>query len=261
MKEFTLEEIVVMGSGNRFTIDESEIKKPLVVRGVVKKEQMNNCRSINRDFYYIDTGYVGNFPCQGNPVGKKIWHRIVKNGLQHSDLRDVPSDRWELLLKQDPNLRFKGRKNFDKKILLVLPNPKATKYYDVDFDTWVNDTTEQIKKYSPLPIEVRVKGSRVYRNHEYSIYDAFNSGVYATVAFNSIAALESILYGIPAFVSVPCAASPLANTDLSALANPFFPDVDLIQKQCNNIAYGQFRVDEIENGTAFNILEKYESNS
>ena len=261
MKEFTLEELVVMGSGNRFTIDDSETKKPLVVRGVVKKDQMNNCRSIGRDFYYIDTGYVGNFPCSGNPSGKKIWHRIVKNGLQHSTLRNVPGDRWDLLVKQDPRLQFKGQKNFNKKILLVLPNPKATKYYDVDYDTWVKDTTEQIKKYSSLPVEVRVKGSRVYRNHEYSIYDAFDSGVYATVAFNSIAALESILYGIPAFVSVPCAASPLANNDLSQLGNPFFPSAELIQQQCNSLAYGQFRVDEIENGTAFKILEKYESNS
>jgi hypothetical protein len=261
MKEFTLEESVVIGSNGYCTVTDTDISKPLVIRGVVKKEQMRACEKIGRDFYYIDTGYVGNFPSPGNLVGKKLWHRIVKNSLQHSELRDVPGDRWDNLIKQDPRLQFKCQKHFDKKILLVLPNPKATKFFDVDYDTWVTETTEQIKKYSNLPIEVRVKGSRVDRNHGYSIYDAFNSGVYATVAFNSIAALESVLYGIPAFVSVPCAASPLANTDLSKLSSPFFPDKDLIQKQCNNIAYGQFNLEEITNGTAWKILKKYESNS
>jgi hypothetical protein len=257
MKEMSLEESVVEGSRNCCTTDPSQIDKPLVVRGVIKKHHVDECVRINRDFYYIDTGYVGNFPSQGNASGKKIWHRVVKNENQHCVIRNVPADRWNHLISQDPRLVWKGWKHYNKKILLVLPNPKACKYYDLDYDTWVNETTEQIKKYSNLPIEVRVKGARSYRNLEYSIYDAFDSGVYATVAMNSIAALESVLYGIPAFVSVPCAASPLASTDLSQLDNPFFPDIELIQKQCYNIAYGQFTHTEILNGTAWKILQKY----
>ena len=79
--------------------------------------------------------------------------------------------------------------------------------------------------------------------------------MYATVAFNSIAALESVLYGIPAFVSVPCAATPLSSNDLSKLSTPFKPDTDTIIKQCQNIAYGQFTQEELTNGTAWNILQ------
>lgn len=161
------------------------------------------------------------------------------------------------LVNDDPRLEWKGWKNYNKKILLVLPNPKACRYYGLDYDIWVDKTTEKIKMYSNLPIEVRVKGARSYRNKEYSIYDAFDSGVYATVAMNSIAALESILYGIPAFVSVPCAAGPLANYDLSRLSNPFQPDEELIKRQCYNIAYGQFTQDEIVNGTAWKLIQKY----
>ena len=57
---------------------------------------------------------------------------------------------------------------------------------------------KKLNSYCDLPIEVRIKGSRTERNFEYSIYDAFESGVYATVAMNSMAALESVLYGVPA---------------------------------------------------------------
>lgn len=229
----------------------------LVVRGVIKKDRIRQAESERKNYYYIDTGYLGNFPSPGNTSGKKIWHRIVKNGLQHSNLRDVPDDRWKKLLRQDPRLAWKGWKNYDKKILLVMPNPKATKFYDIDFDSWVENTKQQISKYSNLPVEVRIKGSRSERNHGYSIYDAFDSGVYATVAFNSIAALESVLYGIPAFVSVPCAATPLTLTDLSRLSNPYFPQEELIYKQACNLAYGQFTLEEIENGTAYKLIQKY----
>jgi hypothetical protein len=254
--ELTLEETLAHGSNNQCTISVEDESKPLVVRGVIKKHHVDHCISIGRDFYYIDTGYVGNFPSLGNPGGKKIWHRVVKNENQHCVIRNVPKDRWNALVKQDPRLEWSGWKNYNKKILLVLPNPKACRYYNLDYDTWVAETTEKIKTYSNLPIEVRVKGARSYRNLEYSIYDAFDSGVYATVAMNSIAALESVLYGIPAFVSVPCAASPLASTDLSQLSTLHRPSEDLIKKQSYNIAYGQFTQDEILNGTAWSIINQ-----
>jgi hypothetical protein len=257
MDDLEITDKFVLGSKNHCTTDLENKEKPYVVRGIVKKDAIYSCQNIQRDYYYIDTGYVGNFPCANNPSGKKLWHRVVKNGLQHHELRPVPEDRWDSLIKQDPRLKWRGWKNYDKKILLVLPNPKACKFYNVDFDTWTKETTEKIKRYSDLPIEVRVKGSRSERNHGYSIYEAFDSGVYATVSFNSIASLESVLYGIPSFVSVPCAASLLSSDDLRKLSNPYFPSEDLIYKQACNLSYGQFTVEEIENGDAFKILERY----
>ncbi len=255
MKELSLEESLVKGSGGICTTNMDDTK-PMVVRGVTSKSEIVNCQNANRDFYYIDTGYLGNFPSPGNNSGKKLWHRIVKNELQHNAPLAVPDDRWKNLIKQDPRLQWAGWKNYNQKILLVLPNPKACRYYDIDCDKWIAETTEQIKTYSNLPIEVRVKGSRSERNHGYSIYSAFESGVYATVSFNSIASLESVLFGIPAYVSVPCAASPLASTDLSTLKDPFKPELDTILKQCHTLAYGQYTHEEILNGTAWKIINE-----
>jgi hypothetical protein len=256
MKELTLEESLVVGSQDYCTTDLSDTSKPMVVRGVVRKTEMDICRENNRDFYYIDTGYLGNFPAVGNKSGKKLWHRIVKNDLQHNKSLSVPKDRWKSLVKQDPRLVWPGWKNYNQKILLVLPNPKACKYYNVDCDTWIAETTEQIKTYSNLPIEIRVKGSRSERNHGYSIYSAFDTGVYATVSFNSIASVESVLYGIPSFVTVPCAASPLASTDLSMLKDPFKPSEQTILDQCYTLAYGQYTHEEILDGTAWKIVNE-----
>jgi len=255
--KLSLEESLVKGSNGKLTTDPNDTTKPLVVRGVIKKDHVNECKKIGRDFYYIDTGYLGNFISPGNPGGKKIWHRVVKNENQHSKIREVPSDRWENLLKQDPSLAWTGWKNYDKKILLVMPNPKACKYYGIDYDSWVKETEDKIKQISNLPIEVRIKGSRSARVKEYTIYDALDSGTYATVTMNSMAAMESVVHGVPAFVSVPCAAGPLASMDLNQLNNPFKPDEKIIQKQCMSLAYGQFTLEEIQNGTAYELTEKY----
>lgn len=254
--KLNLEETLVIGSNNTLTTDPLAVNKDLVVRGVTSKSEVDQCMKIGRNFYYIDTGYFGNFPSRGNPGGKKRYHRIVKNENQHTEIKNANPDRWKTLIENDQRLAWKGWKKYDKKILLVMPNPKATRYYGYDFDQWVSTTKSQIKKYCDLPVEIRIKGSRSYRNIEYSIYDAFDTGVYATVAFNSIAALESILYGIPAFVTVPCAASPLAETDLSKLSNPRYPDQDLIERHCHGLAYGQFTLEEIESGYAWKILQE-----
>lgn len=253
--KLSIEETLALGSKNNLTAEISDKTKPLIVRGVTSKSEVDQCVKDKRDFYYIDTGYFGNFPCSGNPGGKKRYHRIVKNENQHIEIKDSPSDRWNQLISDDYRLGWKGWKKYDKKILLVMPNPKACRYYGYEYETWVSETQLQIKKYCDLPIEIRIKGSRSFRNKEYTIYDAFDSGVYATVAFNSIAALESVVYGIPAFVSVPCAAGPLASYDLSKLSDPFFPDTDLIKKHCKGLAYGQFTLEEIRSGYAWKILK------
>lgn len=257
MDELSLEQALVNGSNGKLTTNPEETDKPLVIRGVIKDHHRDNCQKIGRDYYYIDTGYFGNFPSPGNEKGQKKWHRIVKNENQQVDIADVPADRWERLLNDDPRLRWTGWKDYNKKILLVMPNPKACKWYKIDYEKWVVDTKEQIAKYSDLPVEVRIKGSRSERNKGYTIYDAFDSGVYATVAMNSMAALESVLYGIPAFVSIPCAASPLASTDLSQLATPYKPKHKLIERHCKNLAYTQFTIDEIISGLAYKLTEKY----
>lgn len=253
----TWEEIFATGTNNEVSIDINDITKPTIFRGVAKRKHIQRYWKENKNFYYMDTGYFGNFSSPGNPSGKKLWHRIVKNQLQNSETFHCPPDRWKSLVKADPRLKWTGWKKNGSKILLVLPNKKACVFYGVDYDDWLTATLKTIKENTDMPIEIREKGSRSYRGSVYSIYDAFDSGVFATVAFNSIAAIESIAYGIPAFISVPCAATPLASTDLTRIASPFYPDPSLIERHCWSLAYSQFTGEEMLNGTAWKILKKY----
>ena len=236
-----------------------------VYRGVVKRKHIVKDWQEKKDFYYLDTGYFGNFVSPGNPGGKKLFHRIVKNDLQKHWLENWPSDRWEEICKIDPRYQWKGWKKQGNKILIVVPNRKSCIFYgyeegklrdrDPGKPTWLMNTVETIKKHTDMEIVVREKGSRSAR-HQHSIFDALDEDVFATVAFNSIAALESVAYGIPSFVTVPCAASPLALTDLSQISAPFYPDESLVHQHCASLAYGQFTGEEIANGTAWKLLNK-----
>lgn len=254
-QERIYEAALAKGSEGMITTDRSDLSKPIIFRGITKRKHINAASSIGRDYYYIDTGYFGNYRSPGNPSGKKNWHRVVHNELQKSCSENVPSDRWDNLVKDDPRLKWPGWKTKGNKILLVLPNPKSCHFYGLELDTWMKSTIENIKKYSNMPIVVRKKGSRSQRN-EHSIYDELDDGVFATVTLASIAAIESIAYGIPAFVSVPCAAWPIANKDLSRLKNPIYFDEKLVQQHCYTLAYGQFTYNELENGTAYKLLQK-----
>jgi hypothetical protein len=235
---------------------------PSIFRGVVKRKHIQKHWQDKTDFYYMDTGYFGNFISPGNPGGKKLFHRIVKNDLQKHWVEEYPSDRWNTICKIDPRYQWKGWKKSGNKILIIVPNRKSCVFYGYDTNPyidgekpWLMKTIETIKKHTDMEIVIREKGSRSARQHN-SIFDALDQGVFATVTFNSIAAIESIAYGIPAFVAVPCAASPLASTDLTKIATPFYPDETAVQQHCSSLAYGQFTAEEIINGTAQKLLTK-----
>ena len=230
--------------------------------GITKRKHIHRHWQEKKDFYYMDTGYFGNFVSPGNPSGKKLFHRVVKNDVQKHWLENHPSDRWKNICKIDPRYQWKGWKKKGNKILIIVPNRKSCVFYGYDTDPYVNDekpwlmnTIETIKKHTDMEIVIREKGSRSSRQH-HSIFDALDEGIFATVAFNSIAALESVIYGIPAFITVPCAASPLALTDLNQLSTPYYPDESLVQQHCASLAYGQFTGEEIANGTAWKLLNK-----
>jgi hypothetical protein len=233
-----------------------ESEKPLLIRGIASKKHIYKCQKTDRDFYYVDTGYFGNYPSAANTIGKKLFHRVVKNELQLTRTLDVPSDRWDAISKTDPRLQFKGWKNKGSDILLLLPTPKACKFYGFEYEEWVSSTIATLKANTDRKIVIREKPGRKERKVLSSVYDQMDTA-FATVSLNSIASIESILYGVPSFASVPCCGTPLVLTDFTKIETPYFPDRAAINQKCHSLAYGQFTTEEMINGTAWKILQKY----
>jgi hypothetical protein len=220
---------------------------PIVLRGILKYKIMKQCWKEGRDFYYIDTGYFGNERTASNPNGWKYWHRIVKNDLQHSEIIPRPDDRFKKF-----NKKFTPWKKGGRKILVAAPDEKPCKFYGITKDEWVRQTVETIKQHTDRPVEVRERAAkRIDRIANDTLQNALDNDVFALVTYNSVAAIESIFHGIPAFTLAPAnAASPVSLQDLSQIDKPYYADHDKLYAWACHLAYGQFHNSELSSGRA-----------
>jgi hypothetical protein len=195
---------------------------------------------------------LGNNINASNPRGIKIYHRIVKNDLQHKEIRQRPADRWQAL-GITPQSRRYGRK-----IIVAAPDEKPCRFYGINQEQWVNDTVARIKQLTDRPVEVRQRApKRIDRVATAPLSQVLANDAHALVTFNSVAAVESILAGVPAFVLAPThIAAPVANTTLDLIENPMWPGKDLVDAWCHSMAYSQYHVKELQNGTAFRMMQE-----
>ena len=248
-------EMFAHGSGAQPTCLETwhyeDSTDPLVLRGIMKHKIIKRCWADQRDFYYMDTGYLGNRPSATNPNGWKFWHRIVPNNLQHDTVIERPADRWQRL-----GIKMRPEQKHSRNILLVAPDEKPCSFYGITLDQWMQTTIETLKQHTDRPILVRERpASRLARKTQKA--EDWLMDVHAVVTYNSSAATESIIAGVPVFVTAPCnAARPVSNLDLSKIETPWFPTDDERHAWACHLAYGQFHTTELMSGLAAKILQE-----
>ena len=239
----------ILGSGGRISSweAEKETDAALVIRGLGGGSQkaIKHCWETNRTFYAIDTGYFGN-------EKKKEFHRVTKNGLQFTGP----------LVKRDTNrlsvidYRFKpftpGRK-----ILICPPSEKVMNLWgQSDPETWTKQIVEELKSFTDRPIEVRLKPIRSERITTKTMEQALSEDVHCIVTYNSIAATEALMNGKPAIALGPNAASVLCDRWLSSVEKPKIPDqAEMLSFVCN-LSYAQFSQAELQDGTAWRIINE-----
>lgn len=222
--------------------------EPLLIRGIMKHKIIKRCWTDQREFLYMDSGYFGNRVSSQNPHGWKLWHRIVPNNLQHGNIVARPADRWER-----HGIELKSWQS-GRKILVAAPDEKPCKFYGIELEKWLADTVATIKRHTDRPVEIRQRT----KNRQVRVANAFEhalADVHAVVTFNSIAATEAVIQGVPAFVLAPSnAALPVANTDLSKIDTPWLAPRDQVEAWAHHLAYGQFHISELQSGLAKEIL-------
>jgi hypothetical protein len=232
------------------------ITDPILIRGISSGGHARHAIEHKRDFYFIETGYLGNYRCDNNTTGRKIYHRIEKNSMQQSRIMDVPDDRWRELCAFNPTLNYQGWRKPGSKILLIMSTDKPFEYYGTTRDKWIAKTVKTLKKHSDREIVIREKNGRGERTND-TIYDAFDD-VWAVVTYNSIAAVEAIQHGIPALCTAPTAASSVTTGDFKQIENPPRLSEDVIYKWLSSVAYGQFSLNEILTGQAWSLVQENE---
>ena len=246
-----LEALVQGMPGGELSTWEDEINKnaPLLIRGLGKKSQLaiKHCWETKRNFYAIDSGYLGNERTKG-----KVYHRITKNALQHlGPIAERPNDRLSKIAYK--YLKFTP----GRKILICPPSDKVMKFWGQPSpEEWTENVVKELKKYTDRPVEIRLKPKRNERIADGNIIHALQNDVHCVVTYNSIAATEALLNGKPAIALGPNAASVLCNTQLSEVENPNTFDKETIEGYAAHLSYCQFTKLEMQNGTAWRILNE-----
>lgn len=239
-----------LGSGGVISDWDTEKNKnnPLVIRGLggFSRKTITHCIENQRTFYYIDTGYL-------QPGKTKDYHRVVKNHLQHiGPIIERPFDRIK-------NLKYVYRKPRNgNKILIASPREKVMALYGESYDSWIEKTIAEIKKYTDREIVVREKPDRNVRVNTDTIWSALEDA-YCLVTYNSIAATEAILYSVPAIALAPNAASVMCNTDLADLEHENKLKIytkDEQQAYLAHLSYLQFTPNEMQSGLAYRTVEE-----
>ena len=89
-----------------------------------------------------------------------------------------------------------------------------------------------------------------------SIITMSEDNIFAVVTYNSIAATEALLNGIPAITLGNNAASVLCNNKLSDINNLYVYEEEQMLQYAAHLSYCQFTRREMQDGTAWAILNE-----
>lgn len=194
------------------------------------------------------------------PPSPKSLLTLDGNGLKDFSLickeKGFTFDSFKLPGKLDKQYhqQFNGKRNKKSTKLssVRVGEPEPLELYQ---KKWTYDIIKELRLYTKRPIIIRGKpqSRRTRLNTGNTFQEAVRRDIWATVTYNSIVAVESILEGVPAFVVYENAAADVASSDLSQIENPFKPDINKRIKWASYLAYNQFTQKEMEDGTAYKI--------
>ena len=187
-----------------------------------------------KNFIYMDHGYFNQ--SKRKFAENKVYtidyngyFRIVKNNFWHDGLGSKPNDRLKKLSLDIKNIK----KNGDY-IILSEPVLEAKDYYGLN--DWTEKTINKIKKHSDRKIILHNRNSSIQLND-------LLKNAWAFVSDHSSAGLKAMIEGVPAYFT---------NSTLSNIGS-----VENIEKHeinykiFNNLAYGQWTLEEIKSGEAW----------
>jgi hypothetical protein len=222
------------------------------------------------DYYYMDHAYF-------KPgYSGKGWMRIVKNGHSCTILKDVGSERWKGFNKNAGYEKQPWRTNAERgSAIIVCPPTDAVQWFFGDCRNWEENVVSDLKRMLPTNEHSRIvvrrkpkepvvdgKGNlielRTYPQNgtlEQALADA-----HCVIAYNSMVALEATLKGIPVITSANscCTRVSFSIEDFkdSPMPEKFNTEPQNRQALLNWLAFNQWKMREIEEGTAWRMLQE-----
>lgn len=227
-------------------IVKDDFTQPVIIRNIINNEESIRSRILaDREFWFTDAGYTNFIAAKGKP-----WHRLCRNHIhQNLSHMNFPADRLKLLESMPQPWRNTGNK-----ILVVESSDYHHQMLGADRNTWRDHVTNELATHTDRPVEYRAKN--MDRKTRDSVYDLLMSSneYYCVISDSSAAAIEAVWAGVPIITLNKHVTTAIARTQVSDINNLYRgPIGDWL---CA-LTYSQFNKKEMQNGTAWKIIEKY----
>ena len=191
------------------------------------------------NFFYMDHGYFNQSKREfadnrTNIINMDGYFRIVFNNFVHNGEGDYPEDRLKKL-----NLKIMDQKRSGDYIILSEPSETMKRIYNNP--NWVNNTKKILKNYTDRKIVLHNKFSK-------EKLDDLLKNAWAFVSLQSTAGFKVMQSGVPAYFT------DQSLKNVAKIENIENPEINY--KIFKNLAYGQWTLEEISSGEAWDSISK-----
>ena len=219
---------------------------------------IKGCIERNEEWWYVDNGYltqqITRYPEPKIHDYDKTYFRIVKGGLHTRKGKIGSVERLTRLEQQDIDVKFKGWTDNTDHILLCPSSPTVTHFVnDISQEEWIESVTSELRQHTDRPIKFRNKPRPGNQWWNTNIKDDLK-GCHCLITNMSLAAVDAVMNYVPVLTHAQNVAFDISINNLPNINKPFKPSKEKIEPWLNMLSHNQFTIPEIEDGTAYRIL-------
>ena len=221
---------------------------------------IKGCIERNEEWWYVDNGYltqqITRYPEPKIHDYDKTYFRIVKGSLHTQKGKTGSVERLSKLEQQGIDVKFKGWTDNTDHILLCPSSPTVTQFVnDISQEEWVESVKSELRQHTDRPIKFRNKPRPGNQWWNTNIKDDLK-GAHCLITNMSLAAVDAVINQVPVLTHSKNVAFNVSINNLPNINKPFKPSREIIDPWLNMLSHNQFTIPEIEDGTAFRILNE-----
>ena len=221
---------------------------------------IKGCIERNEEWWYVDNGYltqqITRYPEPKIHDYAKTYFRIVKGSLHTQKGKTGSVERLSKLEQQGIDVKFKGWTDNTDHILLCPSSPTVTQFVnDISQEEWVESVKSELRQHTDRPIKFRNKPRPGNQWWNTNIKDDLK-GAHCLITNMSLAAVDAVINQVPVLTHSKNVAFNVSINNLPNINKPFKPSREIIDPWLNMLSHNQFTIPEIEDGTAFRILNE-----
>ena len=220
---------------------------------------IKGCIERNEEWWYVDNGYltqqITRYPEPKIHDYDKTYFRIVKGGLHTKNGKSGSVERLGILEQQGIDVKFKGWSDGDH-ILLCPSSPTVTQFInDISQDEWVESVKSELRQHTDRPIKFRNKPRPGNEWWDTNIKDDLKN-CHCLITNMSLAAVDAVLNQVPVLTHAHNIAYKMSINNLPNINTHYKPGRKEVEPWLNILSHNQFTIPEIEDGTAYRILNE-----